>query len=295
MDSLFFPFLFVFFPFIFFIFSIFSLFHFSIFFHFFIFSFFSFSPPLRSPHPKTSLFPAKNLNFKARFWVGEEERKKKEERRTRRQKQVPFHNRTHRNFLFFACVETPHSHPDGIGTSRLRLGRPPSPARSHGERTLAATTSEISPRKTLRTPPPTHGNGAAHAASPWPSRTPGPMHFGCPVSWPLPPGPRDHHCCLAAAVRVRIAHDTWTKILTNDGRLRRQRSLVIKPTYMQGRTAQGLRRVPARTLQRNRGMHLWALTHTRWAEKKRQTTQSTSTTGQLRNAWCQSTRTLSKS
>ena len=39
----------------------------------------------------------------------EEERKKKEERRTRQQKQVPFHNRSHRTFLFFACVETFHS------------------------------------------------------------------------------------------------------------------------------------------------------------------------------------------
>ena len=36
-----------------------------------------------------------------------EEKKRKE--RTRRQKQVPFHNRTHRTFLLFACVETPHS------------------------------------------------------------------------------------------------------------------------------------------------------------------------------------------
>ena len=31
----------------------------------------------------------------------------KEERGTRRPKQVPFHNRTHRNFLLFACVEKP--------------------------------------------------------------------------------------------------------------------------------------------------------------------------------------------
>ena len=28
-----------------------------------------------------------------------------------------------------------------------------------------------------------------------------------------------HHCYLAAAVHVRFAHDTWTKILTNDGRI----------------------------------------------------------------------------
>ena len=38
-----------------------------------------------------------------------EERRKKEERRTSRQKQVPFHNRTHKTFLLIACVETPHS------------------------------------------------------------------------------------------------------------------------------------------------------------------------------------------
>ena len=59
-----------------------------------------------SGHPagprETSLFPTKISSFKARFRVREEERKKKEERRkkkerrTRRQKQVPFHNRTHR-------------------------------------------------------------------------------------------------------------------------------------------------------------------------------------------------------
>ena len=39
----------------------------------------------------------------------EEGRRKKEERRTRRPKQVLFHNRTHKNFLSVACVETPHS------------------------------------------------------------------------------------------------------------------------------------------------------------------------------------------
>ena len=36
-------------------------------------------------------------------------REEEEERRTRQQKQVPFHNRTHRTFLSFACVETPPS------------------------------------------------------------------------------------------------------------------------------------------------------------------------------------------
>ena len=41
--------------------------------------------------------------------LGERRRKKKEERRTSRQKQVRFHNRTHRIFFLFACVETPHS------------------------------------------------------------------------------------------------------------------------------------------------------------------------------------------
>ena len=63
--------------------------------------------------PKNIAFYFENLGFKARIWVREEkrkkERKKEEERRTRRQKQVPFHNRTHRTFLLFACVETPHS------------------------------------------------------------------------------------------------------------------------------------------------------------------------------------------
>ena len=61
------------------------------------------SPGPPSPPPKNIACPNKNLNFKARFWVTEEER------RTRRPKQVLFHNRTHRNFLLFACVGTPHS------------------------------------------------------------------------------------------------------------------------------------------------------------------------------------------
>ena len=78
---------------------------------------------------KNNAFSCKFLNFKARFWVREEKRKekkrkekkrkekkrkekkkkKKKERRSRRQKQVSFHNRTHRTFLLIACVETPHS------------------------------------------------------------------------------------------------------------------------------------------------------------------------------------------
>ena len=37
------------------------------------------------------------------------EKKRKEKKRTRRLKEVPFHNRAHRTFLLFACVETPHS------------------------------------------------------------------------------------------------------------------------------------------------------------------------------------------
>ena len=37
----------------------------------------------------------------------------------RRQNQVPFHNRTHRNFLLIACVETPHSDEHaGLSASR---------------------------------------------------------------------------------------------------------------------------------------------------------------------------------
>ena len=39
----------------------------------------------------------------------EERKRKRKKGKTRRPKQVPVHNRTHRNFLFFACVETPHS------------------------------------------------------------------------------------------------------------------------------------------------------------------------------------------
>ena len=52
------------------------------------------------------------LNFKARFLVREEEEKKKEERRRKKNaptETVAFSNRTHRNFLLLACVETPHS------------------------------------------------------------------------------------------------------------------------------------------------------------------------------------------
>ena len=91
--------------------SFFSLF-FSLFFLFFFLMFFSFSPSSRAP-PENIGFSFKNPpNLKTRFWVREEERKKgrqKEERRTRRQKQVPFHNRTRRTFWLFACVENPSS------------------------------------------------------------------------------------------------------------------------------------------------------------------------------------------
>ena len=99
-----------FFPFLHFL----SFFHLS-FFHFFaFFMFFFIFPPSPGPLPKTSLFSHKHINFKPRFWVRrrrkkEERRKKKEGGRTRRPKQVPFHHRTHRNFLLFACMETPHS------------------------------------------------------------------------------------------------------------------------------------------------------------------------------------------
>ena len=90
--------------------SIFPFFIFSVFF-FFSFLFFFPSPlsrglPGRLPRKHRCSY--NNLIFKARFCV-REEKKKKEERRTRRPKQVLFHNRTHRNFLLFACVDTRHS------------------------------------------------------------------------------------------------------------------------------------------------------------------------------------------
>ena len=99
-------------------------------FHFFAFSFFRFfrfffskkklvylifhfSPPRRSTRgsPKHRFFPTKNPDFEARFWVREVGRKerKKDERRGRRQKQVTFHNRTHKTFLLIACAENPYS------------------------------------------------------------------------------------------------------------------------------------------------------------------------------------------
>ena len=93
---------------------------FTIFSCFFVFSclfvFFFFLPsPGASPGPEASL--------KHRFLLQKililshdsgERRRKKEERRKKKneeraEKQVPFHNRTHKTFLLFLCVETPHS------------------------------------------------------------------------------------------------------------------------------------------------------------------------------------------
>ena len=58
-------------------------------------------------------FEQYNTTFHANCaFIREKEEKRKEkrkERRSRRPKQVPFHNRTHKNYLLFACVETPHS------------------------------------------------------------------------------------------------------------------------------------------------------------------------------------------
>ena len=98
------------------LFSVFSIFQFIIFFVFFLFSFLTSPYPL----PKTSLLPSK-ISI-SRHDSGREKKKKgrrnkKVERRTRRQKEVPFHNRTHRTFLLFACVETPHS--DQFGNRTL--------------------------------------------------------------------------------------------------------------------------------------------------------------------------------
>ena len=49
-----------------------------------------------------------------------EERRKKKERKKERKKNAPtesgpFHNRTHKNFFLFACVETPHSDKKIVG------------------------------------------------------------------------------------------------------------------------------------------------------------------------------------
>ena len=70
------------FLFIFFSFSIFCFFpfFFVVFFLFLFHIFFIF--PFRTL-PKTSLFPTRNINFKARFWVREEETKKKEKKRSK--------------------------------------------------------------------------------------------------------------------------------------------------------------------------------------------------------------------
>ena len=63
-------------------------------FFFLIFTFLHFSFlqcfqfPTIFPHFQTLLFPARNLNFKARFWVREEERKKKEERRRKKKERA---------------------------------------------------------------------------------------------------------------------------------------------------------------------------------------------------------------
>ena len=85
---------------------------FSFFWRFFTFFCKNFSPSGHfTRHLLKHRFFLQKAKIKARFWVREEEerRKKKEEGRTRQQKQVSFHNRTHRIFLFFACVETPLS------------------------------------------------------------------------------------------------------------------------------------------------------------------------------------------
>ena len=122
--------------------------------------------PIRAPKRR---FFYNNLNIKARFWVREEERKKgrKEERkkgkkgkewkelkgregkggtgrkgergkgrRTRRPKHVPFRNRTHRNFLLFACVGTLSPTCSGPGADRLLAEKPLTNNASYGTRGL---------------------------------------------------------------------------------------------------------------------------------------------------------------
>ena len=106
----------------FYLFFMFSFFQFLIFAFFVFFCIFSISHP--SPGPSGPLRPSpkhrffrQNSYFKCTI-LGERRRKKEdrrkkkekeeEEKRTRRPKQVSFHNRTHRIFSLFACVEPPH-------------------------------------------------------------------------------------------------------------------------------------------------------------------------------------------
>ena len=80
----------------------------AVFFFFFFFSFLSSSLPGPLP-PWSTLFPAQIsiLRHYSGWEKKKEGRRKKEERRTRRQKQVPFHNRTHRTFSLIPCRGNP--------------------------------------------------------------------------------------------------------------------------------------------------------------------------------------------
>ena len=50
--------------------------------------------------PQNIVFYFESLDFEARIWEKErKERKERKNERTRRQKQVPFHNHTHRTFF----------------------------------------------------------------------------------------------------------------------------------------------------------------------------------------------------
>ena len=80
-------------------------------------------------------FYYENLDFKARIWVKESTGRTKERQNERADS--PFHNPTHRTFLLFACVETPHSDTPmqgGLFRAHVTVGEGDGVARSFSPR-----------------------------------------------------------------------------------------------------------------------------------------------------------------
>ena len=96
---------------------------FSFFFRFLFLFFFSHPslppfPPLRGP-PGAS--PVPKMKKERKKETKKQRKKERKKERTRRQKQVLLHSRMHKNFLSFACVETPHSDIRPCGISIIVL------------------------------------------------------------------------------------------------------------------------------------------------------------------------------